>query len=742
MPRPPHATAIIEAAAHWRDECLLRGGSVFTDESLWTVENVQSLVEHYSENLQEGGDDDFFQKFELQLSDAPGPAIRLAAEILWVMYLIVSRKASSGGTKRVQIRKVFGWSGEEIPPDHWALGELLDHGLAHPGTAYQTHRWRELRFFIEWLRRWTALPEARRAELLSQPWDFAIWLNETEGASRRQLRHVICFLLFPDRFEPIVSHRHKKQIVEAFKKELGPEARDGYEDPIIVDQAILHVKEALSEEYGEDLTFYDKGVAARWRKVKEPGESPDPDEGAEWLAERFPGKRMWLLAAGEGGRMGADFFEQGIAAIGWDHLGDLSEFDSREAISAEISAESGKPNPVMDSLACWEFAHVMQPGDVILLKKGAGQLLAHGEVTGPYRFDEERAEFRHTRTVDWTPTSEWLIPDDRRVANKTLTDFTKYPGWVKDAFGWLEDPRPPDGPGTNGQAYGLEDALKDLFLSEREFRSMLDALANHRNLILQGPPGVGKTFVARRLSWAHVGRRNPENPGFIQFHQSYAYEDFIQGYRPAGNEGFTLRDGVFHRFCARARERPDDQFVFIIDEINRGNLSRIFGELLMLIEADKRGPEFAISLTYSPDGEKFSVPENVCLLGMMNTADRSLAIVDYALRRRFVFFSLKPAFGREAFTQHLVTSGVDEDVVRLIDERFGALNQEISRDVQNLGPGFEIGHSYFVPNDREASLDLDWYRGIVRTQILPLLREYWIDRPELVARYEERLGIT
>ena len=161
----------------------------------------------------------------------------------------------------------------------------------------------------------------------------------------------------------------------------------------------------------------------------------------------------------------------------------------------------------------------------------------------------------------------------------------------------------------------------------------------------------------------------------------------------------------------------------------------------MLIEADKRGADHAMHLTYSPDGELFSVPENLYLLGMMNTADRSLAIVDYALRRRFAFFTLKPAFGSERFAEYLLNAGVEEEILQHIKRQFGELNQYIRDDSENLGPGFEIGHSYFVPSGEESSLDEHWYRTIIQTQLLPLLEEYWFDRPELVTQHEQLVAL-
>ena len=286
----------------------------------------------------------------------------------------------------------------------------------------------------------------------------------------------------------------------------------------------------------------------------------------------------------------------------------------------------------------------------------------------------------------------------------------------------------PSGPGPEPPP--SDPTHQDLFIPPDRFNRLLTSIKSRKNLILQGPPGTGKTFIARRIAWCVIGRKDNGPIEMVQFHQSYAYEDFVQGYRPTDDGGFTLKDGVFHRFCERARAKPDTPHVFIIDEINRGNLSRIFGELLMLIEADKRSEDYAVALTYSD--ARFHVPANVHILGMMNTADRSLALVDYALRRRFAFETLEPAYGtdygRTAFEQYLTAKGADPALARRISERMARLNETI-RDDRELGRGFEVGHSYFVPDDGDEPSE-DWYRHIVDTQIAPLLREYWFDSPK------------
>ena len=262
----------------------------------------------------------------------------------------------------------------------------------------------------------------------------------------------------------------------------------------------------------------------------------------------------------------------------------------------------------------------------------------------------------------------------------------------------------------------------------------MESIKSGKNLILQGPPGTGKTFIARRIAWCLIGREDSDPIEMVQFHQSYAYEDFVEGFRPTKGGGFDLKPGVFRRFCERARANPAIPHVFIIDEINRGNLSRIFGELLMLIEADKRSEDYAVTLPYSDT--RFHVPANVHLLGMMNTADRSLALVDYALRRRFAFETLEPAYGtkygRDAFEKHLASKGADPSLGRRICDRIGKLNEKIAND-KELGRGFRIGHSYFVPGDGGVPSE-DWYRHVVDTQIAPLLREYWFDAAEDVER--------
>ena len=279
--------------------------------------------------------------------------------------------------------------------------------------------------------------------------------------------------------------------------------------------------------------------------------------------------------------------------------------------------------------------------------------------------------------------------------------------------------------------YTIQHAAKDVFLDRADIERLLAQLKRKKNLVLQGPPGTGKTFIAQRLAWVLVAERSMERIEAVQFHQSYGYEDFVRGYRPTEEGGFVLRDGPFLDFCERAREDGGRPHVLLIDEINRGNLSRIFGELLMLIEADKRSEEWAVRLAYPRDGvERFHVPENLHLIGTMNTADRSLALVDYALRRRFAFGTVDPAFGSEKFMQHLRDKGVPEALRLRVRERFNGLNQVVADD-RDLGLGFRIGHSYFCEPHQGATADWDgWYREIVEYEIKPLLEEYWFDKPD------------
>jgi 5-methylcytosine-specific restriction protein B len=293
------------------------------------------------------------------------------------------------------------------------------------------------------------------------------------------------------------------------------------------------------------------------------------------------------------------------------------------------------------------------------------------------------------------------------------------------------------------QPYSTADLIASgVFLTEEELEQILERLQSKKAMILQGPPGVGKTFIVRKLAYALMKEIDNDRLEMVQFHQSYSYDDFVRGYRPVpGKAGsFVLQNGIFFEFCQKAIREPDREYVFIIDEINRGNISQIFGELLMLIEPDKRGPEYALPLAYRTEDEPpFYVPPNLYLIGLMNVADRSLAMVDYAMRRRFVFITLKPQYESELFSQWLAERGMDADLVRLIVERMTGLNQEIREDPL-LGENYEIGHSFFLPKgDNFAGLDKTWYRRVVRTEIIPLLKEYWFDNPRRAEEAEKKL---
>ena len=279
--------------------------------------------------------------------------------------------------------------------------------------------------------------------------------------------------------------------------------------------------------------------------------------------------------------------------------------------------------------------------------------------------------------------------------------------------------------------YTTEDFFKDVFITEQHYKLLVQLMLYKKNVIIKGAPGVGKTFLAKRLAYAIKGTRDAQYIESIQFHQSYSYEDFIMGYKP-NDIGFELRNGIFYNFCKKAEQDLEHKYFFIIDEINRGNLSKIFGELMVLIEADKRGEN--IKLAYKQE-ESFSIPPNVYLLGMMNTSDRGLASIDYALRRRFSFFEIEPAFDNPKFKEYLKTFISDTTFLDELIDKFTKLNNFIADTTKSgLGKGFCIGHSYFcIPPIRQQKIS-EWYNNILKFEIFPLLEEYWWDD---TAKYDE-----
>ena len=432
-------------------------------------------------------------------------------------------------------------------------------------------------------------------------------------------------------------------------------------------------------------------------------------------------KNHWVIGCGTNGDQWDNFRENNLIAIGWDNLGDLSKFKSKQEIfdklKDEYRSDKNDPDPRNDALCCFDFVNTMKVNDIIFVKKGTTKLIAYGKIIGDYRYDENLNYYRNVRTVEWINIIE---KDIKPITGKTLTNFNKYPETVNLFLKLMSN-------GNNSKSE-TED-LKDTFFSEEFFNNIVDTIKVKKNIILQGPPGTGKTFISKKIAKKIAGKK--ENIFSIQFHQSYSYEEFVIGYKPNSEGNFAIQKGSLIQICEKAKQNESENFVMFIDEINRANISKVFGELLSLIENDKRGPENAVKILYSENDINFFIPNNLYFICAMNTADRSLKMVDYALRRRFSFFEFKPEFDKPEFKNFLKDKNVNAKTIDRIVNNISKVNQQISDDNFELGDGYCIGHSYFCPKGNSSdSFGDQWYEQIIEYEIKPLINEYYFDKPD------------
>jgi 5-methylcytosine-specific restriction protein B len=699
------------AARRAVERTLQEDDSLFTPgQPIWSLTNIRDLYDRFVRHPDTSADT-FETKFRRQLNGAPAATIQLAGELLYVHFLVPADM--SGQAKRTLINEVLSWSPNPVTiPDE--LATTLDDGFVTVGMAYKIHRVQQLRFMLDLYKGWKQLDDTERARLLKDPWAFKTWVCDIPVQGAQSQREALLHIVHPKTFEDIVSQKYKSKIANAFHDRVSSSAND-------VDRQLLEIRQSLTAEAGHPISYYAAPLRSKWLDDQPPPSPPSP-------GPQPTRQRAWLVRGAnvEGQNLVPDWLNQGYCSVRWEEIGnDVARGTSRSQITSLVNESYPDDSPRARHHHVGNldrFLNQMSVGDLVVTADGSKIYV--GTVTSdPEYLGLQGGLAPRRRQVHWANPTSPIGRDELSAAAfaklRTLLTVSEVTDDIAE-YAQLADigtEGPTEPPPERIHLPQPDEALTERLLLPQEWLAeTVELLDEKRQVVFYGPPGTGKTWTAMRLA-TYLTQSGGEVL-LVQFHPSYAYEDFVEGFRPqAGADGpsvqFELVPGPLRQLADLARADRAHPYILIIDEINRANLAKVFGELYFLLEYRDQ----SIALQYSPS-TTFTLPDNLFVIGTMNTADRSIALVDAAMRRRFYFIPFLPSEEpiKGLLRRWLERRGLDETPADLIEE----LNRRIDDPEAAIGPSYLMAQSAVTP----AGLKRVW-----RHAILPLLAEQYYGHP-------------